>query len=368
MNPPIHNLYKQRKFEEKKSIKTLFYQQLSEEKEVALASMQELEGAFKAHLENAFLESKNMDITSIAQERLLGNRWSFWREKKLLDPQQFFDPVDTKVALKEIQALAEVMNALPSDFHPHKKILSLLEMRKKALLGESKVLSLDWGLAENLAYATLLKEQYPIRIAGQDCCRGTFSHRHAMVVDQNDGQEYFPLQHLTPDQAPFTVYNSPLSEYACLGFEYGYSISSRSGLVIWEAQFGDFANGAQIMIDAYIAAAEEKWNRLSDLVLLLPHGYEGQGPEHSSARVERYLQLSGNNNIQVVNPTTPAQLFHLLRRQAKKSFRKPLIVFTPKGLLRHKRCMSSLEEISGGSFQEILPDPSLDKGRNNCLF
>ncbi len=213
---------------------------------------------------------------------------------------------------------------------------------------------IDWGMGELLAYGTLLWEGTPIRLAGQDSRRGTFSHRHAVWMDQEKEQSYIPLQHLKEGQGSFTPINSPLSEMASLGFEYGYSVAMPEALTLWEAQFGDFCNGAQVIIDQYIATAENKWAQQSDLVLLLPHGYEGQGPEHSSARMERFLQLAANDNMIITYPSTPAQLFHLLRRQKKKPMQKPLIIFTPKALLRHPRCVSRTEDFSKGHFMTII--------------
>ena len=218
---------------------------------------------------------------------------------------------------------------------------------------------LDWAAGEALAFATLATEKWRVRLTGQDAERGTFSHRHAMLHDVETGATWMPLQHLAADQQPVLIANSPLSEMGVLGFEYGYSLDTPDGLVIWEAQFGDFTNVAQVMIDQFIASAEEKWQRLSSVVLLLPHGYEGQGPEHSSARVERFLQLAAEDNLQIVNVTTPAQLFHLLRRQVKRAWRKPLIVFTPKSLLRHAEAVSPFEEFESGTFRPVLGDARL---------
>lgn len=214
--------------------------------------------------------------------------------------------------------------------------------------GTSRV---DWGMGEQLCFASLLDQKVPVRLSGQDSRRGTFSQRHSIFIDQQNGREYFPLAHY---QAEFEVVDSPLSEYAVLGFEFGYSLSYPSALVLFEAQYGDFINGAQIIIDQYLSASEQKWARYSGLTLLLPHGFEGQGPEHSSGRLERFLQLCASDNIQVANPTTPAQYFHLLRRQVLRPLRRPLIVFTPKGLLRHPQATSALQEFTAHAFEEII--------------
>lgn len=244
----------------------------------------------------------------------------------------------------------------PADFHPHPKIKKLLEVREAMARGEQP---LDWAAGESLAFASLVCQGFRIRMSGQDSERGTFSHRHAVLHDYQDGHAYMPLKHLSADQAPIDIFNSPLSEVGVLGFEYGYSLDYPDGLVVWEAQFGDFWNVAQPIVDQFIASAEDKWARLSGLVLLLPHGFEGQGPEHSSARLERFLMLSAEDNIQVTQPTTPAQFFHLLRRQVLRPWRKPLVVMTPKSLLRHPKAVSSLEDLATGKFQRILPDTSL---------
>jgi 2-oxoglutarate dehydrogenase E1 component len=247
-------------------------------------------------------------------------------------------------------------------------VQGLVEERLKMVQGNPSEKKIDWGMGETLAYATLLWEGKHIRLSGQDSRRGTFSHRHSLWVDQQNAAKYFPLAHLKPDQGRFDVYNSPLSEFAVLGFEYGYSVAYSNALVIWEAQFGDFCNEAQVIIDQYITTAEQKWGRTSGLTLFLPHGYEGQGPEHSSARMERFLQLAGDANIQVVNPTTPAQLFHLLRRQALREIQKPLIVLTPKGLLRHPDCVSSCDELTSGVFEEVIDDPKRPKTIKKLIF
>ncbi|MEK0438936.1 MAG: Multifunctional 2-oxoglutarate metabolism enzyme [Verrucomicrobiota bacterium] len=259
--------------------------------------------------------------------------------------------VDTTAPRELLDKVAPVLWQTPPDFAPNPKIKRLLDAKAEAYKAGANI---DWSLGEGLAFASLLAEGYPVRISGQDCERGTFSHRHAVLHDPSNDAEYCPLGSIAG--AEIELVNSSLSEYAVLGFDYGYSLEAPDSLVIWEAQFGDFANGAQIMIDQFIASAESKWGQTSGLVMLLPHGYEGQGPEHSSARLERFLQLCAENNIQVAQPSTPAQLFHALRRQVKSDLRKPLVVMTPKSLLRHKACVSTLADLTGGRFQAILPD------------
>ncbi|CAN1598590.1 SucA 2-oxoglutarate dehydrogenase complex, dehydrogenase (E1) component, and related enzymes [Candidatus Pelagibacterales bacterium] len=260
----------------------------------------------------------------------------------------------TGVDLDLIHQAGEKICNLPENLNSHSTIKRLFEAKKK-MFETGK--GFDWATAESLAFGTLLLEGYPVRFVGQDSSRGTFSQRHASVLDQDTGEKYYPLKNLSSNQAQFEIIDSFLSEFGVLGFEYGYSLSSPETLVLWEAQFGDFANGAQIIIDQFITSGEKKWTRASGLVMLLPHGYEGQGPEHSSARIERYLQSCAQENLQVVNCTTPANYFHLLRRQIHRTFRKPLIVFSPKSLLRHKKCVSEIEDfLPENSFHRILPD------------
>ncbi|MEZ4648308.1 MAG: 2-oxoglutarate dehydrogenase E1 component [Candidatus Eisenbacteria bacterium] len=248
---------------------------------------------------------------------------------------------------------------LPDSLHVHPKLKKLFEKRQDAV---RKGVGLDWSFGETMAYASLLEDGYSVRLSGQDSSRGTFSHRHAVIVDQLTGAEYTPLAHLTP-KARFEVYDSLLSEAAVLGYEYGYSLADPMTLVIWEAQFGDFVNGAQVIIDQFIASAHVKWGRMSGLTMLLPHGYEGQGPEHSSARIERFLQLCAEDNLQIANCTTPAQIFHLLRRQMVRNYRAPLIVFTPKSLLRHPKAVSTIEEFTEGRFQRVVEDPAIRESK-----
>lgn len=268
----------------------------------------------------------------------------------------------TGVQASQLKELAQQITMLPDGLLPHPKIAALLKKRAESVATGAAI---DWGTAENLAYATLVRDSVPIRISGQDVRRGTFNHRHAAVYGQEDGFVFIPLADLAKRYGvSFDIFDSCLSENGVLGFEYGYSLENPKGLTIWEAQFGDFANGAQVIIDQFIASGESKWNRASGLVLLLPHGYEGQGAEHSSARIERYLQLCAKNNLLVAIPSTPAQIFHLLRRQVRQPFRKPLIVFTPKSLLRNPACVSSLEELGEGSrFREIIVNGDLSKAR-----
>ena len=252
---------------------------------------------------------------------------------------QWDDNTNTSISQRTLSTLGKKLIELPNDFEPHARIKAVLDSRKKMLAGDQ---ALDWGMAESLAYAALLDQNYSIRISGQDSERGTFFHRHAVMYNTKQRERYTPLQNLKKDQPKFRVINSVLSEEAVLAYEYGYATADPERLVIWEAQFGDFANGAQVVIDQFISSGEAKWGRLCGLTMLLPHGYEGQGPEHSSARLERYLQLCANYNIQVCAPTTPAQMFHMLRRQMLRPYRKPLIVMTPKSLLRHKLSVSNL--------------------------
>jgi 2-oxoglutarate dehydrogenase E1 component len=270
-------------------------------------------------------------------------------------PEYHHTPVQTSVPAEEIERIVRGLTTIPETFKVNPKIRRLLDARAQAHRDGGPV---DWGFGEALAFGSLLVEGTPVRLSGQDCERGTFSHRHAVLADIDTGEKYTPLKNLDPKQARFCVYNSLLSEAAVLGFDYGYSLDYPDMLCLWEAQFGDFANGAQVVIDQFIVSGESKWQRTCGIVLLLPHGYEGQGPEHSSARLERFLQASAEEDIQVVNVTTPAQYFHLLRRQVKRDFRKPLIVMSPKSLLRHPAAVSRIPEFTSGGFQEILEEAS----------
>ena len=269
----------------------------------------------------------------------LGHEWS--------------DEYDTRVPLKELKRIAKVLEEVPEGYVLQNQVQKIVEDRKKMSAG---ALPINWGYAEILAYATVLDQSVSVRLTGQDVRRGTFSHRHALYLNQNDGLGYMPLTQLTNDDVQMEIYDSLLSEEAVLAFEYGYSTTKPDVLNIWEAQFGDFANGAQVVIDQFISSGELKWQRLCGLTMLLPHGFEGQGPEHSSARLERYLQLCAENNIQVCVPSTPAQVFHMLRRQALRPLKKPLIAMTPKSLLRHKEAVSTLDELADGTFHTVLPE------------
>ncbi len=270
-----------------------------------------------------------------------------------------FDPVDTAVKADTLDQLATDLTTIPEGFSAHRKIATLLKKRHKAVASKEKII--DWGTGEALAFASLVNEGTSIRLSGQDSRRGTFNHRHATIYDTKTGQEYTPLSEIaTQNDCRFDVFNSVLSEMAVLGFDYGYSVETPDDLTIWEAQFGDFANGAQVIIDQFIASSLVKWNRPSGIAMFLPHGYEGQGPEHSSARIERYLQLCGGDNMIVAVPSTPAQLFHLIRRQVRSKYRRPLIVATPKALLRHPACVSSVSDLAEGQFQEIIADENVN--------
>ena len=272
-------------------------------------------------------------------------------------PYSSGDSVVTAVAADRLRELNQELLRVPDSFTVHPKLKGQLERRLKTI----EEGGIDWGQAEALAFGALLVEGIPIRLTGQDTERGTFSHRHAVLHDVHTGETFTPLQNLDDATASFEIYNSPLSEYACLGFEYGYSVAAPEALVLWEAQFGDFVNGAQIVIDQFIVAGLSKWRETTRLTLLLPHGYEGNGPEHSSARLERFLQLAAQENIRVANPSTSGQHFHLLRRQALDAAGRPLVVMTPKGLLRLKQASSTLADLAEGSFRQVIDDPAAER-------
>lgn len=347
----------------KKSVREIYRDQLIQqgvlEKELGESLEAEFKTGLQSELEGSQKEGSKAAAMSLPPIKI---------EEQQEVPQELFHPSNTAISLELLKETAQKLSQIPEGFHLHSKIEALIQQRLQMVTDSPDVKRIDWGMAETLAYATLLWEGKHIRLSGQDSRRGTFSHRHAMWVDQSSNQKYVPLKHLKEGQGSFDIFDSSLSEYAVLGFEYGYSLSYPEALVIWEAQFGDFSNGAQIIIDQYITTSEQKWGRSSGLTLFLPHGYEGQGPEHSSARIERFLQLAGDANIQVVSPTTPAQFFHLLRRQAFRQASKPLIVLTPKRLLRAPECISSPKELAEGTFQEILEDPSFSEKAERLLF
>ena len=297
------------------------------------------------HLENDTIDYRS-NYTSVGKTAQK-NRWADFVTGSV------HDDVDTSYDKEQLIELLTIANTIPKDISAHRKVQRLMSQRLEMLDGSRPI---DWAVGEQAAYATLVREGYRVRMSGQDVGRGTFSHRHSVLLDVKNGREFIPLNTLHPEQAPFEVHNSYLSEYAVLGFEHGYSLDWPDGLIIWEAQFGDFANGAQIMIDNFIMATEQKWNRNSGLVMLLPHGYEGQGPEHSSARLERFLQLCAEDNVIVANCTTPANFYHLMRRQVLQRTRKPLVVMSPKSMLRNPRCISTIDELAHGQFSPVFDD------------
>jgi 2-oxoglutarate dehydrogenase E1 component len=308
-----------------------------------------LEEEYKAVLEHNLEDSKKIETTVITP--FMEDEW---KDFVRVDEKVMSEPITTAVDANQLDLVAKAITTLPEGLNFLRKIERLLEDRK-AMYFEND--NLDWAMGELLAYGTLLLEGHNVRLSGQDVERGTFSHRHAVIKTENAEEEIVLLNQIQPEkQGRFSVYNSLLSEYGVMGFDYGYALASPKTLTLWEAQFGDFSNGAQIMIDQYLSAAEDKWKLQNGLVLLLPHGYEGQGAEHSSARMERYLQLCAKDNMFVANCTTPANLFHLLRRQMKTNYRKPLVVFTPKSLLRHPQVVSRKIEFTHGQFQPLLSD------------
>lgn len=328
--------------------RTIYVNKLLSQGAISEDEAKEIENKFIAELEQELLDSKED-----SKARVMTFRQKSPKELRFAVPDDFLASPATGVEKDILLKLSRKITSLPTGKPFFKKLIRLMEDRY-AMVSEKG--TLDWAMGELLAYASLLSEGVPVRISGQDSERGTFSHRHAVLTIEDSEEKYTPLQNIDSNQAQFQIYNSLLSEYGVLGFEYGYSLASPYSLTIWEAQFGDFMNGAQIVIDQYLVSAEEKWKVMNSLVLLLPHGYEGQGPEHSSARMERFLQQCAENNIQVVNCSTPANFFHLLRRQIHRDFRKPLVVFTPKSLLRHPACVSPLVDFTSGSFQEVIDD------------
>jgi 2-oxoglutarate dehydrogenase E1 component len=339
----------------------IYKQQLLDRGEIDAQLATNMEAQFKALLQEKLdLARASESSTPMLPEGIV----NYWEKFDAPTEKDFDTPTDTTFDSKRWLELADIITNIPADNLPIKKVQQLFLQRKK-MVEENKY---DWAMGELMSYATLLDEGNSIRMCGQDCERGTFSHRHAVIKKEDSEKEYIPLQHIKENQAPFFIYNSLLSEYAALGFEYGYASATPHSLTLWEAQFGDFANGAQIIIDQYIAAGLAKWGRHNGLVMLLPHGYEGQGPEHSSARPERFLQLAANFNMQVVYCSTPANIYHVLRRQLKRNFRVPLVIMTPKSLLRHPMCVSTLEDFTNGTFQEVIADNYADTTARKVLF
>jgi 2-oxoglutarate dehydrogenase E1 component len=332
------------KIDERRSVRKLFTESLVKRGQLTLEEAEQALDDFQKKLQQALDETRQ----SAPPSNL--------KAAEPPPPVGCLPPVETGVERATLDRIYDTLSGWPEGFNVHPKLAKQFATRDKVVREEGQV---DWATAEALAFGSLLLEGTDIRFAGQDSRRGTFSQRHAVLIDHTNGREWAPLAHLGPEQAKFWIYDSLLSEYAAVGFEYGYSVANKDALVCWEAQFGDFVNGASTIIDQYLVAAEDKWDQSSGLVLLLPHGYEGQGPEHSSGRIERFLTLCAEDNMQVANATTAAQYFHLLRRQMHRDLRKPLVVFTPKSLLRAKATRSPLDELATGHFREVLDDPGV---------
>jgi multifunctional 2-oxoglutarate metabolism enzyme len=341
-----------RAIEERRSVRKLYTEELINRGDLTLEEAEQALDEFRARLEGALLQTRD---SSPPEPPLALQPPS---------PKGVLPPIETGVQRSVLEDILGAITSAPESFTIHPKLAKQLERRRR-MLAEDAV---DWATGEAFAFGSLLLEGYPVRLSGQDSRRGTFSQRHSVLIDYDTGAEHAPLAHLAEDQATFRVYDSLLSEYAAMGFEYGYSVIRKDALVAWEAQFGDFVNGAQIIIDQFLVAAEDKWNQTSGLVLLLPHGYEGQGPEHSSARLERFMVLAAEDNLQVTQPTTAAQYFHLLRRQMLREVRKPLVVLTPKGLLRARPAASPAAAFEQGSFQEVLGDPGAPDDARRVLL
>jgi 2-oxoglutarate dehydrogenase E1 component len=331
----------------------IYAEKLLSEGVIDAGLVKKLEKEYKDNLDQNLEASRKKDLTIITP--FMQNEWKGYEQ---VSNDKMLQKVDTAYTKEGLTQVANAVCNLPKDKKFISKIQKLINDRKTMFFETDK---LDWGMGEHLAYGSLLQEGYNVRISGQDVERGTFSHRHAVVKVEDSEEEVTLIDSLEGSKGKFNIYNSLLSEYGVLGFDYGYALASPNTLTIWEAQFGDFSNGAQIIIDQYISCAEDKWNNQNGIVLLLPHGYEGQGAEHSSARMERFLQLCARHNMYVADCTTPANFFHLLRRQMKTTFRKPLIVFTPKSLLRDPRCVSSIEDFTLGNFQETIDDTTVNK-------
>lgn len=331
-----------------KNVKDLYAAQLLEENTINSEYLQKVTTDFKELLETEFNESKKVKTSKVKE--FMQSTWKGFKRQQLTSMLQ---TEDTTYPVDKLKHIAKVVSTVPENVQFVRKAERILQGRSKMVFDTN---TLDWGMAENLAYGSLLEEGFNVRISGQDVERGTFSHRHAILRDEISEERINLLNNNPNNSGKMTIYNSLLSEYGVLGFDYGYAMANPNTLTIWEAQFGDFSNGAQIMFDQYISAAEDKWKMQNGIVVLLPHGYEGQGSEHSSARIERYLQLCAEDNMTVANCTTPANFYHLLRRQMKRNYRKPLIVFTPKSLLRHPKAVNSIEDLATGKFQEVIDD------------
>jgi 2-oxoglutarate dehydrogenase E1 component len=343
-----------RKIAERPTLSEVYTEQLIMRGDLTVAESEEIREKFQAKLQAAQQEVRSGPPRHRAGMQGFGGEWEG------LSPNYSHEPVETGVPDEVLKKIAGALTRVPDHLAVHPKIAKLLEARRQEIDERKPV---EWATAEALAFGSLLLEGTPVRLSGQDSRRGTFSQRHSVLYDARTGAPYYPLNALSKDQAPFLVYDSLLSEAAVLGFEFGFALDSPDVLVLWEAQFGDFANGAQVIIDQFIAASRSKWQRDSGLVMLLPHGYEGQGPEHSSARLERFLQLCAEDNMQVAYPSSPAQYFQVLRRQIKRDFRRPLVLMTPKSLLRLKAAMSPVEELVSGRFLEVIDDTKADPGR-----
>ena len=339
----------------KPQVSALYTQQLIKENSLTIAQGDEIKAEYSSSLDQNLATAKAREASKAEKRKSDVIAGQFTGSNAVFQPNYSHATVETAISTKVVDQVFRALTTVPAGFKIHSKIQRFIETRATAHKAGGPF---DWGMGEALAFGSLLVEGKPVRLSGQDCERGTFTHRHAVFSDVETGAKYKSLNHIAEKQQTFCVYNSLLSEAAVLGFDYGYSIDYPEMLCIWEAQFGDFANGTQVVIDQFIAASESKWQRVSSIVLLLPHGYEGQGPEHSSARLERFLQLCAEDNIQVANLTTPAQFFHIMRRQVKRDFRKPLIIMSPKSLLRHPAAVSQLADFTEKNFSEILDDPT----------
>ena len=337
----------------------IYSKKLIEDKIISTDYVSDIEKKYKESLEKKLEDSKNdnnIEITPFMDYE--------WKDFKRVKKDKMLSTFKTNVSIDDLNKVAKTITTLPENKSFLKKVKKLIGDRYNMFFESDK---LDWAMGEMLAYGTLLKEGYNVRISGQDVERGTFSHRHAILKVEDSEEEVCLLDKIDSNQGDFNIYNSSLSEYGVMGYEYGYSLTSPKTLCIWEAQFGDFSNGAQIMIDQYLSAAEAKWKIQNGLVLLLPHGYEGQGAEHSSGRMERYLQLCSKDNMYVANCSTPANMFHILRRQMVTTFRKPLIIFTPKSLLRHSKAVSGIEDFSNGKFMPVIDKNTADVSKIDRL-